>query len=82
MDSPKSVSDGSHKIWSGALRAEMMRSSCWGVSSLRRLAYASCAAAASLKQLRDTQKLYSTCRAPLSDSSGQHHASLLMLLKS
>ena len=40
----------------------MMWPSCWGASSLSRLAYASCAAAASLKQLLVTQKLYRTCR--------------------
>ncbi len=59
-----------HKVLRGSLRAEMMRSGCWGVSSLRRLAYASCAAAASLKQLLDTQKLYSTCTAPAYDIDG------------
>ena len=46
----------------GVPRDAMMWPSCWGASSLSRLAYASSAAAASLKQLLVTQKLYRTCK--------------------
>jgi hypothetical protein len=58
------------------LRAAMMCSSCWGASSLSRLARDSCAAAASLKQLLDTQKLYKTCTSdmlPWSFCHAQRH---------
>ena len=51
-----------HKSKGGVPRDAMMWLSCWGASSLSRLAYASCAAAASLKQLLVTQKLYRTCK--------------------
>ena len=54
-----------------SLRDVMMWPSCWGASSLSRLAYASCAAAASLKQLLVTQKLYRTCK--YSWAEGRHN---------
>ena len=60
----------------GLLRAAMICSSCWGASSLSRLARDSCAAAASLKRLLDTQKLYNTCTSdmlPWSFCHAQRH---------